>query len=503
MKARIHVEKDFRIGQVDPRLFSSFIEHLGRAVYGGIYEPGHPEADEEGFRGDVLSIVRELRLPLVRYPGGNFVNTLRWEDTVGPRESRPRRLDPAWRSLETNAFGLDEFLSWTKKAGTSPMMTVNLGTRGIEASRNLVEYCNIEGGSAWSDLRRSNGAGKPYDIGVWCLGNEMDGPWQVGQKSAAEYGRLANEAGKAMRLVDPSIELVAAGSSMPSMPGFPSWDAEVLELCWDQADYLSLHSYYDDRAGDLGDYLASSAGMDAFIRSVVATCDHVRAKKRGHKTMMLSFDEWNVWFRTKPEDRDREPWTLGPRLLEEDYGFEDALAVACLLISLLRNADRVKIACLAQLVNALAPIRTENGGRVWRQSIFWPFLHASLFGRGDALLSSLECPRYESRRFGEVPWLEAIAVAGTDDSGGERLTLFAVNRHESEPIDLSIAAGGFDDLVPVERIEYARTDFGAAPGSEGRPPRHVSHATENDSGRTRLRLAPLTWNVVGFGTRRT
>ena len=218
--AKITIDPNFRIGEVDPRLYGSFIEHLGRAVYGGIYEPEHPTADDMGFRQDVLDLVRELGVPIIRYPGGNFVSGYDWEDGVGPVEERPRRLDLAWKTVETNRVGTNEFAAWAKRAGAEPMIAVNLGTRGTDAARNLVEYCNHPGGSYWSDLRRSHGAEEPHAVGVWCLGNEMDGPWQIGHKTAAEYGRLAVETAKAMKWVDPSIELVACGSSKAAMPTF-------------------------------------------------------------------------------------------------------------------------------------------------------------------------------------------------------------------------------------------------------------------------------------------
>ena len=277
--ASFTVDPGFAVGAVDDRVFGSFVEHLGRCVYTGIYEPGHPTADDNGFRGDVLALVRELGVTTVRYPGGNFVSGYDWEDGVGPRAERPVRLDLAWRSIETNQFGTDEFLRWTALAGVEPMLAVNLGTRGVDEARALVEYCNHPGGTTRSDLRAGNGHAAPYGVPLWCLGNEMDGPWQIGQKTATEYGRLAAEAGKAMKLVDPSIELVACGSSGRAMPTFGAWEAQVLEQCYDAVDYISLHAYYDPEETDVDSFLASSVDMLAFIGSVVATCT-TRARRR-------------------------------------------------------------------------------------------------------------------------------------------------------------------------------------------------------------------------------
>ena len=294
--ASFTVDPGFAVGAIDDRVFGSFVEHLGRCVYTGIYEPGHPTADDNGFRGDVLALVRELGVTTVRYPGGNFVSGYDWEDGIGPRAERPVRLDLAWRSIETNQFGTDEFLRWTALAGVEPMLAVNLGTRGVDEARALVEYCNHRGGTTRSDLRAANGYVAPYGVPLWCLGNEMDGPWQIGQKTATEYGRLTAEAGKAMKLVDPSIELVACGSSGRAMPTFGAWEAQVLEQCYDAVDHISLHAYYDPEETDVDSFLASSVDMQAFIGSVVATCDHARAKARSDKQLGLSFDEWNVWY---------------------------------------------------------------------------------------------------------------------------------------------------------------------------------------------------------------
>ena len=393
--ARIILDPDFRIGTIDPRLYGSFVEHLGRCVYGGIYEPGHPTADDQGFRQDVLDLVRELGVPFVRYPGGNFLSGYNWEDGVGPVEDRPTRLDLAWRTTEPNLIGTNEFAEWAKRAGAEVNLAVNLGTRGVDAARNLIEYCNRPGGGYWSDLRRSHGVADPHKIKTWCLGNEMDGPWQIGQKTAGEYGRLASQTAHAMRLVDPSIELVACGSSNSQMPTFPEWEATVLDHAYGLVDYISLHIYYRYEYDDLGTFLAQSLDMDAFIETVIATCDFVQAKKRTRKQINLSFDEWNVWYHHRQHDREimaSDPWQVAPPLTEDIYTHADALLVGSMLISLLRHADRVKIACLAQLVNVIAPIMTETGGPAWRQTIFYPFLHASRFGQGEVLDLQVRSP---------------------------------------------------------------------------------------------------------------
>jgi alpha-L-arabinofuranosidase len=493
--AKITIDPNFRIGEVNPRLYGSFIEHLGRAIYGGIYEPEHPTADDIGFRQDVLDLVRELGVPIIRYPGGNFVSGYDWEDGVGPVEERPRRLDLAWKTVETNRVGTNEFAAWAKHAGAEPMIAVNLGTRGIDAARNLVEYCNHPGGSYWSDLRRSHGAEEPHAIGVWCLGNEMDGPWQIGHKTAAEYGRLAVETAKAMKWVDPSIELVACGSSNAAMPTFAQWEDTVLDHTYDHVEYVSLHTYYGNPENDLGTFLARSLDMDNFIETVVAICDFVRAKKRSKKSLNLAFDEWNVWFHSTEADRDREPWSEAPPQLQDVYTLEDALVVGCMLISLLKHADRVKIACLAQLVNVIAPIMTENGGPAWRQTIFWPFLHASAFGRGTALNVAVESPRYDNDTFGEVPLLEAVATLN-DDSGD--LTLFAVNRDQEDSLSLEGDLRSFATYEVVEHLILQHNDPKAT--NTAKHPNNVAPHDGGDAavlnGRLTAHLPRLSWNVI-------
>ncbi len=494
-RARIKVDPDFRIGEVDPRLYGSFIEHLGRAVYGGIYEPEHPTADDMGFRGDVLDLVRDLRVPIVRYPGGNFVSGYDWEDGVGPKEARPRRLDLAWRTVETNQVGTNEFAAWAARADAEVMMAVNLGTRGVDAARNLVEYCNHPSGSRYSDLRRAHGVEGPHGVRVWCLGNEMDGPWQIGRKTPDEYGRVACEAAKAMKWVDPSIELVACGSSYAAMPTFAEWERTVLEHTYEHVDYVSLHTYYRNPEDDRATFLAQSLDMDAFIKSVIATCDFVKARQRSKKTMYLSFDEWNVWFHSIAADRELEPWSVAPPQLEDIYTFEDALVVGCMLITLLKHADRIKIACLAQLVNVIAPIMTQTGGPAWRQTIFWPFLHASLYGRGTALNLAVESPSYDNAEFGEVPLLETIATMNDEDGG---LTIFAVNRGQEGPLPLEGDLRAFAGYEVVEHLVLEHEDPKATNTAEhpGSVAPHERGDAALQDGRLTALLPSLSWNVI-------
>jgi alpha-N-arabinofuranosidase len=491
-QVQLVVHDSFILSDIDKRLFGGFIEHMGRAIYTGIFEPGHPEADDKGFRKDVLKLIKELGPTIVRYPGGNFVSAYNWEDGVGPVGERPVRLDLAWRSRETNVFGLNEFAEWCTAADLEMMVAVNLGTRGTDAARNLVEYCNHPGGTYWSDLRRKHGVAEPHGVRVWCLGNEMDAPWQIGHKTPYEYGRVALEAAKAMRRVDPSIELVACGSSNSRMRTFGEWEATVLEEAYEAIDYITLHNYYEDVEGDLESFLASSDSMDEFIRTVVATCDHIKGKVGSKKRLQLSFDEWNVWHQTEfhKGDDTRIPWRDAPDLAEDVYSTAEAVVVGSLLISLLNHADRVRMACLAQLVNTIAPITTLEGGRAWRQTTFFPFADVASRAHGEALRVHVTSPTHATAKYGEV---DSVVAAATYDAENRDLVLFLVNRSTDWTATLDLHLGGsLAGYHPVEHRVLQSSDPHAkntrtAPDTVA--PRHV---TVGDT----IALQPISWNVL-------
>jgi len=501
-KARVTIEKAYTIGEVDKKVFGSFVEHLGRCVYNGIYEPTHEEADEHGFRKDVARLVRDLGVSVVRYPGGNFVSGYRWEDGIGPKELRPKRLDLAWRTLETNEVGINEFVAWCKQIGAEPMVAVNLGTRGIEAAIDLLEYCNHPAGTYWSDLRIQHGYREPHRIKLWCLGNEMDGDWQLGHKTPQEYGRLAVETARAMKRLDPEIQLVSCGSSHTFMETFPEWEAETLSHTYDAVDYISLHQYFGNEDGDTANFLARSLETEHFIKTVIAVCDYVKAKKRGKKDIMLSFDEWNVWYHSKAHDDHQmkdNPWQIAPPLLEDIYTFEDALVVGCMLITFLKHADRLKIACMAQLVNVIAPIMTQNGGGVCRQTIFYPFFHASKFGRGTALKPVVDSPKYDSKDYTDVPYIETVAVLNEE---AEELTLFAVNRNLEDAITVSCFLRGLEEYTVIEHIALESEDLKAA-NTIANPNAVVPHIRQGScvsqgKGEYTIELPKASWNVIRF-----
>ena len=493
-QAKIIIDRDFTVSKVDPRIYGSFIEHLGRAVYGGIYQPGNPKSDDQGFRTDTLELVKELQIPVVRYPGGNFVSGYRWEDGVGPKEQRPRRLDLAWHVVETNQFGLNEFADWAKKADSDVMMAINLGTRGVQEAMDILEYCNMDTDTYWANLRREHGYDKPHNIKLWCLGNEMDGPWQIGHKTAEEYGRLANETANVMKYMDPSIEVVLCGSSSSGMPTFPQWEATVLEHCYENVDYLSMHNYYADHDNDSATFLASNVEMDWFISQVASTCDFIKSKKRSKKTMYLSFDEWNVWFHSNEQDAKIPWWVEAPHQLEDVYDFRDAMLVGSLMITLLRHADRVKIACLAQLVNVIAPIMTSDSS-AWRQTTFYPFCYTSRYGHGTVLQTLVDCPTYENKRHGTVPYVDSVCIFNEEEN---ELVIFAVNKNLEEDMTVTTDLRQFADYHIEEHVVLHDEDLFAT-NTEENPNRIVPVASQDSAVENGILTATLkhkSWNMI-------
>ncbi|NYI40094.1 arabinosylfuranosidase ArfA [Demequina lutea] len=502
LHAHLTLDPHFTVGPVNRRLFGSFVEHLGRCIYDGIYEPGHPSADGDGFREDVIALVKELGVSAIRYPGGNFVSGYRWEDGVGPRSERPRRLDLAWHSTESNRVGLDEFAVWLKKVDSELVYAVNLGTRGVQEALDVLEYANIRSGTRLSDMRVTNGHPEPHRISMWCLGNEMDGPWQLGHSSADEYGILASKTAKAMHQVDGDLELVVCGSSSAQMPTFGSWERTVLEHTYDDVDYISCHAYYEEKNGDLGSFLASAVNMDGFIESVVATADHVKAVRRSGKTINISFDEWNVWYIDRYHGVDkvtgRDDWPEAPRLLEDVYSVADAVVFGSLLISLIRHADRVTSASMAQLVNVIAPIMTEPNGPAWRQTTFFPFAETSRLARGEALTLKLTSDTYETAEYGTVSVVDAVA---THDAEAGVSAVFLVNRSQESSVVVTIDVRGLGAVEVTAARTLSDDDYYA---KNSLADRERVGLVDNDSvvvapGTVTITLPPVSWTAVSLG----
>ncbi len=498
MKARVTAHARYVIADIDNRLYGSFLEHLGRAVYTGIYEPDHPSADEAGMRRDVIDLVRELDTPICRYPGGNFVSAYNWEDGIGPQDQRPTRLDLAWRTSESNQVGIHEFADWAEKAGTEMMLAINLGSRDLDAARNFVEYVNHPGGTYWSELRKTHGRKAPWDVKLWCLGNEMDGPWQIGHKTAGEYGHLANETAKALKGFDKSLELVVCGSSHSEMPTYPQWEATVLEESYDNIDYISLHMYFENYEHNTREYLALPSKLDRYIGTVSGVIDYVRAKSRSKHDVKISFDEWNVWYHERKNDARRMAnwdWPHAPALLEDIYDFEDVLQVGCILNTFIRRSDVVRIACIAQLVNVIAPIMTAPGGAAWRQTIYYPFKFASVHGRGTALRLDVDSPAYDADVAVGVSYLD---IAGVHDGDAGTLTFFAINRSADEALEVDLAIEHFGDARSFEHTLIKHDDL-RAKNTEKMPDNVVptrADGARKSQGGLALTLPPLSYSMI-------
>lgn len=434
MRATLHLDTHHHVGAIDPRIFGGFLEHLGRAVYEGVYDPDNPLSDEQGFRRDVVEALRPLCMPLIRYPGGNFVSCYDWRDGIGPRAQRPVRPDYAWKSLESNQFGTDEFMAWCEQLGAAPMLAVNLGTAGTAEAAALLEYCNLPAGTAWADRRVENGHAAPYGVKLWCLGNEMDGEWQAGHVPAEVYAQRAWQAGVLMKGLDPSIETVICGSSNNSMPTYMEWDRTVLEYCWDKVDYLSAHRYSGNRQDDSACYLAEGVEIDRVLADYAGLLSYVRGLKRSLKRVYLCFDEWNVWYRARAGAHVDGHWQQAPHLLEEVYNLEDALVCAQYLMSFIRRADVVKVACLAQIVNVIAPVLTRADGLLL-QTIYYPITMIAAHATGVSLAPAICCPTYTAGARGEAPVLDAAA---TYDEATGAATFLLLNRQQGEPLEVAV-----------------------------------------------------------------
>jgi len=498
---QIYVDPKRTIAPLDRNLFGSFLEQLGRAIYEGIYDPASKLSDGNGFRRDVMDQIRKVGVPIVRYPGGNFVSGYNWLDGVGPKQDRPQVLDKAWNTVNSNQFGTNEFMTWCKAVGTLPLMGLNLGTGTPEQAAALVEYCNLDKGTEWSELRRKHGYPEPYNVKHWCLGNEMDGPWQIGHMPATEYGLKAQDAARQMRAVDPTLQLVACGSSGPNMPTYLEWDREVLEQCYDYVDGLSLHRYLgntpEDTAGDSSKYLALNLTMDRQIEETLAVCDMVRGIHRSAKQLWLSFDEWNVWYRAGTGDPSMGHLPQSPHLVEELYNLEDALLVGGIVNSLLRHADRVKIACLAQLVNVIAPIMTNQDG-LYLQTIYYPYSWGLEYAHGAVLNVLTESPTYEVTGMGHVPYLDAVGTRAKDG----KVSLFVLNRDLAKAHSVEVNWQGKAPGQVLVSLTLTGNDLKAVNSFES-PRKVVPQELPKpltDIGRTKFEVPAHSYSVVQWGT---
>lgn len=489
--ARISLDAERVIGTISPLLFGGFAEHMGRCIYQGIYDPSSPHADEQGFRRDVLDALRELNLRIMRYPGGNFLSGYEWRDGIGPRDKRPRRRELAWHSTETNQFGTHEFMEFCKKINTLPMLGVNLGTGTIQSAADLVEYCNAPLGSYYADLRAANGQREPFGVKYWCLGNEMDGPWQIGHLDAGEYARKSREAAKMMKWQDPSLKLILCGSSTSDMPTYPEWDRVVLEHCWDKVDYLSLHYYAGNRNDDTASYLALARQFETHIDTLAGILRYVKSKARSNHDVYLSWDEWNVWYKDRSGNGG---WSEAPHLSEEIYNLEDALVVAQWLSVFLRRCDILHIACIAQIVNVIAPLHTNADG-ILKLTTFYPLLLFSRYAAGLALDPLVKAPSYETSAYGEMPLLDVSASYDPEKQTG---AVFIVNRSQTDSLSTEVLwqTGAPRRITAIHQL--AGNDPKAANTFEQPDTIGVqtSPGMEVVDGKVTLQLPPLSFTVL-------
>ena len=479
------------IGKLEHSVFSSFIEHIGRAVYGGIYQPDHISADENGFRKDVIELVRDLNIDYVRYPGGNFVSGYNWKNGIGKREHRPCLPDLAWKQMEPNEVGVDEFLQWSEAAGVQPMMAVNLGTGTPQEALELLEYCNGTAGY-WAEQRKKNGRVEPYGIKYWCMGNEMDGEWQIGHKSCEDYVKIALTAARMMKAYDPSIKVIFCGSSAYFMPTFPEWDRYVIRKCYREIDYISSHTYYsfpknEPGASDL-DFRCSYYDFDrgiAQIRKIIEEVSATMPEDR-RKPIGISVDEWNIWYRREGADWDNV-WTVAPRREESVYSSLDAVVISSLMTTLFNNCDTVKIACIAQLVNVIAPILTDykdkKEGRAIRQAIYFPFQYASRYAKGNVLSLDIGCGVIDSPKYGKVKDFCASLVESEDEYF---LLLCNLSDREKE-VELSV---GCPELIDGIRMTGKNGEYNSFENPDKVVPVKITDAKEA------MTLPPVSFHML-------
>ncbi len=484
LKARVKIDTERTIGDIDPKLYGNFIEHLGRCIYGGVFDEKSSLSDANGFRRDVLDAAKKLDVTLLRWPGGNFSSNYHWRDGIGPRDQRPSRLEMAWGTVESNRFGTHEFLNYAEKLGAEPYICANLGTGSWEEAQQWVEYCNSGEDTAMTRLRKQNGRADPWKVTYWGLGNEMDGPWQMGHRSAEDYGKFALEAAKLMKWTDPNIKLIAAGSSNFSAGSdWTGWNRTVLEFLKNHADYVSLHIYVGNPQNDYADFVASSLELASRLKTAEGIIDAALSGVRNRK-IYIAWDEWNVWYRARGDGQ------RGRRILEEQYNLEDALVVATFLNAFVNHAHIVKIANMAQLVNVIAPIFANENG-LFLQTIYYPLQLFANNTKGKALELFVDSPKYSSRRFDDVPYLDASA--GYDNGS---LVVNVVNRHRDQAIETEFELEDKHFSGGVEAIEVNGPDIKAANTFEGAPVKPLQRSAVGQGKTLQYSFPPHSFTMI-------
>ena len=448
--AVIKIDTDRTIGEVDPHIFGNFTEHLGRCIYGGIFDEGSPLSDENGFRKDVLTAIQGLGVTVLRWPGGNFASGYNWVDGIGPRNQRPVRRDDAWGAIESNRFGTDEFLQYCHRVGAEPYLCINAGLGSVDDARHWVEYCNEPGNTYWAQQRRKNGHDAPWDVKYWGVGNEIDGPWQLGHKNAEDYAKFALEAAKAMRRADESIQLIASGSSnFGGDSDWIGWNRTVLDRLKTEIDFISLHTYIGNRDNNFEKFLAVSRDIEDRIEVVEGQIKAARVGNPAARPIHIAFDEWNVWYRTMVSGE----FNIGRTGLEENYNYEDALAMGMFFNSFFRHANIVKMANLAQLVNVIAPIFTNKQG-LFLQTIYFPLAEYGKQRGNQSLDAWVQSPQYKPDGGRSLNYLD---VSSTYDARTRRVFVNVLNRSETQGLSAQISntTGTMAASVGVWELNHA------------------------------------------------
>ncbi|MBZ5582618.1 MAG: alpha-N-arabinofuranosidase [Acidobacteriia bacterium] len=485
-RARIKIDTERVIGDIDPKIYGNFIEHLGRCIDDGIFKENSPLSDSNGFRRDILDAARKLNVTLIRWPGGNFSSNYHWRDGIGPRDRRPPRLEMAWGTVESNRFGTHEFMQYAEMLGAEPYICVNLGTGTWTEAQQWVEYVNGKEDTEVTRLRRQNGRRDPWKVTYWGLGNEMDGGWQMGHRDGEEYSKFALEAAKLMKWTDPSIKLIAAGSSNFA-PGadWIGWNRTVMNYLKNHADYLSLHMYVGNPTNNFPEFMASSLELQDRIKISEGVINAAVSSLTPRRKVHIAWDEYNVWYRARGEGREK-----GRNILEEHYNLEDALVVATFLNSSVNNAHIIKIANMAQLVNVIAPIFSNDKG-IYLQTIYYPLQLFANNTRGKALQLYVDSPKYRSRQFDEVPYLDSSASL---DNGS--LVINVVNRHGDQAVETDFELEDKQFAGPVQVAEVNGPDIKSANDFTSSPVKAVTRSVAAESKRLRYSFPPHSYTML-------
>ncbi|MBN2172855.1 MAG: alpha-N-arabinofuranosidase [Bacteroidales bacterium] len=430
--ATIKIDLDRIIDKVDPNIYSAFVEPIRATVYGSIYDPESPFADENGFRKDFINLMKELNIKSVRWPGGNFVSGYNWYDGIGPKNQRPAKRDLAWNQIETNQMGTDEYVKFCNLIGADNFLCINGGTGTLDDARNWIEYCNGEKGTYYADLRVKNGNEEPFKIKYVGLGNEIDGPWQMGQKSKEDYCKFALEAGKLIRLIDRDIKLVASGASL-YRPGneWIEWNDYVLDQMVGNIDYISVHRYATEalpggrQNRNFSDLMCLGLDIDEKIETTQALIKKAMVKSGSKRPVYISFDEYSGGF----------------------GGLSSSLLLAQHLNSFLRHADIVKMANLTMITSLVG--NSPDGD--FKNSVFHTFYLYSNNAQGTSLDVHTKCDSYDNEVFKNILYLDVTAVL---NEAAKKVVVNIVNRHETEAIEsiIVLQSGEYSGKAIINQI---------------------------------------------------